>query len=157
MQTGDGEDYRRIYGQVVDMIRQGAPEASCLLIGPLDQATRKRGQIVSKVGVDRLIRFQKMVAAERGCAYWDAREAMGGEGAFARWLRHKPRLASPDLMHITKPGGQLLGDVLADLLMDAYDRWRAVNPDIGWAPEECDPDGVEDTGTSDTGLMASSG
>ncbi|MFT5681287.1 MAG: hypothetical protein ACI8RZ_002193 [Myxococcota bacterium] len=154
VQKGDGETYRRIYGQVVDMIRAGAPDAACLLIGPLDQATRKRGQIVSKTGVDRLIRFQKMVAAEQGCAYWDARAAMGGEGAFARWLRVKPRLASPDLMHITRPGGQLLGDVLADLLLDAYDRWRAQNPEIGWFPEECDPDSFEedDLGESDTEL-----
>jgi hypothetical protein len=145
VQTGDGADYRRIYGQVIDMIRDGAPGAACLLIGPLDQATRKRGQIVSKVGVDRLIRFQKTVAAQQGCAYWDAREAMGGEGSFAKWLRAKPRLASPDLMHITRAGGRVLGEVLADLLLDAYSRWRAENPEIGWFPEECDPDTFEET------------
>ena len=146
VQSGDGETYRRIYGQVVDMIRAGAPEASCLLIGPLDQATRKRGQIISKAGIDRLIGFQMDVAAERGCAYWNARAAMGGEGAFARWQRASPRLASPDLMHITRAGGQLLGDVLADLLLDAYDGWRVDNPESGWRPEEC---------VEDTGLMAS--
>jgi hypothetical protein len=148
VQSGDGETYRRIYGQVVDMIRAGAPDAACLLIGPLDQATRVRGQIVSKEGVDRLISFQRMVATEQGCAYWDAREAMGGEGSFARWLKARPRLASPDLMHITREGGQLLGDVLADLLLDAYDRWRADNPQITWHPEECD----EDTGAATSAL-----
>jgi hypothetical protein len=98
------------------------------------------------VGIDRLIGFQQTVAEERGCVYWNARAAMGGEGSFARWKRTTPRLASPDLIHITGAGGQLLGDVLTDLLLDAYDRWRAENPESGWYPEECE----EDTGLQES-------
>ena len=67
-------------------------------------------------------------------------------------MRAKPRLASPDLMHITRTGGQLLGDVFADLLLDRYDRWRAENPEIGWFPEECGlTDEFLDTGAPEPG------
>lgn len=132
----DGATYRRIYRRVVDKIRAGAPEASCLLIGPLDQATRYRGQLISKEGVETVIRHQRRVAREAGCAYWDARAAMGGEGAFVSWMQHDPPLAVPDLMHLTRDGGTIIGDLLADVLFASYDRWRRDHPEAGWLPPE---------------------
>lgn len=136
LQDSDGATYRRIYRRVIDKLRSGAPDASCLLIGPLDQATRFRGQIVSKAQLDVLIPLQRQVAREANCAYWDARDAMGGDGAFQTWMEHEPPLAVPDLMHLTKDGGSVIGEVLADILLASYDHWRDGNPGVGWSPPE---------------------
>jgi len=134
-----GETYRRIYRRVVDKLRAGAPDASCLLIGPLDQATRYRGRLVSKEGVETVVRLQRQVAREAGCAYWDAYTAMGGEGAFVSWMQQDPPLAVPDLMHLTREGGTVIGDLLTDVLLGSYDLWRDDHPDAGWQPPESEP------------------
>lgn len=133
---GEGEDYEEAYVRVLEKLRAGAPEASCLLVGPLDQATRKRGQVVSKENLDRMIAVQIRIAKRAGCAFWDARAVMGGAGGFKRWLDHQPRYAWTDLIHLNSEGLELVGDSLADALLAAYDRWRLQNPDAGWQPSD---------------------
>lgn len=122
---GDGSLYKKTYLDVLARFRAGAPEAACLVITPLDQATRERGQVVSKPALNKLIEVQRQAAREAGCAFWDARAAMGGEGAFARWLQHEPRLAWTDLTHLSDEGVELIGHSLADALLAAYDASRA--------------------------------
>lgn len=143
LKSSTGQGYKKYYRKVVRNLKAGAPSASCLLIGPLDQATRENGQIISKPTLEKLIRFQREVAEEEGCAYWDARAAMGGENAFKEWLSYTPSLASPDLAHLTGRGRKLIGDTLADVLMREYDLWRIANPEVFWSPEEsiADPTG----------------
>ncbi len=143
LKSSTGKSYKKYYRKVVRNLKEGAPSASCLLIGPLDQATRENGQIVSKPTLEKLIRFQREVAEEEGCAYWDARAAMGGENAFKEWLSYTPSLASPDLAHLTGRGRKRIGDTLADVLMREYDLWRIANPEVFWTPEEsiADPTG----------------
>ncbi len=143
LKSSTGKSYKKYYRKVVRNLKDGAPQASCLLIGPLDQATRENGQIVSKPTLDKLIRFQREVAEEEGCAYWDARAAMGGNNAFKEWLSHTPALASPDLAHLTGRGRKRIGDTLADVLLREYDLWRIDNPEVFWTPEEsvADPTG----------------
>ncbi len=131
---GEGEKYETSYLKVLDKLRGGAPEASCLMVGPLDQATRQRGNVVSKANLDRMIRVQKRTAERAGCAFWDARHVMGGEGGFARWLNHQPRFAWTDLIHLNSDGLELVGNSLADALIAEYDRWRAEHPEAGWEP-----------------------
>ena len=130
---GEGEGYQQAYQRVLRMLRAGAPKASCLVVGPLDQATRERGQIVSKPALDRMISVQRRAAHEEGCAFWDSRAAMGGSGSFARWLQHKPAYAWTDLMHLSTPGLDLIGDSLADALLYAYELWR-IDHDLGRSP-----------------------
>ena len=131
---GDGEKYEGSYLKVLDKLRAGAPDASCLMVGPLDQATRQRGSVVSKANLDRMIRVQKRTAERAGCAFWDARRVMGGEGGFARWLNHQPRFAWTDLIHLNSEGLELVGNSLADAIVAEYERWRGDHPDAGWQP-----------------------
>ena len=140
-----GKVYKRIYRKVVQGLRAGAPSASCLLIGPLDQGVRENGQVISKPTLDNIIGFQREVAKEEGCAYWDARAAMGGKDSFSEWLKYKPSMASPDLAHLTGRGRKRIGDSLADVLLREYDVWRLENPDIFWEPEESAQGSLWDT------------
>ena len=135
---GEGEKYEESYLKVLDKLRAGRPEASCLMVGPLDQATRKRGTVISKDNLERMITVQRRTAARAGCAFWDARGAMGGEGAFARWLNHQPRYAWTDLIHLNSEGLELVGNSLADALLDAYEQWRLAHPEAGWQPVDAE-------------------
>jgi hypothetical protein len=136
LRSSTGKGYKKVYRETVQKLRAGAPTASCLLIGPLDQATRERGEIVSKATLEKLIRFQKEVAEEIGCAYWDALSAMGGKGSFKRWLQNDPPYANSDLAHLTGRGRRVIGETLADMIMYAYHNWKVDNPELQWSPEE---------------------
>lgn len=80
-----------------------------------------RGAVRSKPTLDLMIRLQRQTAAELGCAFWDARAAMGGPGSFGRWLGQKPSLAWSDLYHLTGKGLHIVGNTLSDALLAAYD------------------------------------
>jgi hypothetical protein len=136
LRSSTGKGYKKVYRNTVQKLRSGAPTASCLLIGPLDQATRERGEIISKPTLEKLIRFQREVAEEIGCAYWDARSAMGGKGSFKRWLQNDPPYANSDLAHLTGRGRRVVGETLADMLMYSYHNWKVDNPELQWSPEE---------------------
>jgi lysophospholipase L1-like esterase len=121
---GEGEEYRDAWRTALHKLRAGAPEASCLVVSPLDQAVRERGRIQSKPMLTRLVAIQRWTALEEGCAFWDSRAAMGGEGGFLRFLDHEPRRAWTDLIHLTEEGLDLIGQGLADALLASYDAWR---------------------------------
>jgi len=150
LQRGDGDAYRGKYLEALGKLRAGAPETPCLMIGPIDQGTRERGKVVSRAGLDKIIRLQREAATEAGCAYWNARGVMGDDGGFARWIQHDPQLGSTDLLHLTSEGFDLIGQSLADALLDRYDVWRLANPYAGWVPEDVDdattepPEGLEE-------------
>ena len=134
LRSSTGKTYKKLYREGIEKLRAGAPTASCLLIGPLDQGVRERGEIISKPTLQKLIRFQREVADEVGCAYWDAQAAMGGDGSFDRWLNNDPPLASTDLSHLNGKGRKIIGETLADVLMLEYDSWVLDHPDLQWSP-----------------------
>ncbi len=128
LSAGDGTQYKERYKKAISKALAGAPQASCLVVTPLDQAERYRNQVRSKPNLDRMIRLQRDAAQELGCAFWDARAAMGGDGAFGRWLGHEPKLAWSDLEHLTGRGLALVGNSLADAIEHAYADWKSDNP-----------------------------
>ena len=42
----------------------------------------------------------------------------------ARWVKAKPQLGGGDFTHPTPLGAEVLGDMLSDAIVAAYDRWR---------------------------------
>ena len=128
LSKGEGEEYKDSYRSVLDRLRRGAPEASCMVISPLDQAERNRGEVRSKPMLTRMVNLQRQVAYEEGCAFWDARGAMGGEGSFARWLAMDPPMAWTDLIHLSDRGLDQVGQAFADAMEAAYDQWRIDRP-----------------------------
>lgn len=120
-----GVGYKQAYLNALARLRSGAVEVPCLIMAPPDQATRERGRVVSKQVLTLMIELQRQAALEAGCAFWDTRNVMGGEGGFARWLENKPSLAWTDLMHLTKRGQELVGNSFADALLAHYDHWLA--------------------------------
>jgi lysophospholipase L1-like esterase len=104
----------------------GAP---VLVIGPPDRsARRRRSASVIAQSAPVVEEALRQAAAIAGCAYWDTSAAMGGKGAITRWRR--AGLARRDLVHLTGPGYQRLGDLLADSLLAAFDRYAASRPGV---------------------------
>jgi len=132
--AGEGDGYRDAYRIALQKLRAGAPEASCLVVGPLDQARRERGKVESKPMLTRMIALQRAVALQEGCAFWDARASMGGEGGFQRFLDFTPKMAWTDLMHLTTEGLDRVGQSMADALLGSYDAWRRAHPEAGYHP-----------------------
>lgn len=124
LQRGDGSAYGTQYRTTLQKLRAGAPQAGCLVVTPLDQATREGGTPHTKPALPRLIAAQARVAAEEGCAFWNAYAAMGGENSIVAWTRKKPPLAWTDLLHLSAAGQDLVGQALADAIEAGYEDWR---------------------------------
>jgi lysophospholipase L1-like esterase len=118
-------DYIPWYADAMHKLRAGAPDAGCLVIGPLDQGVPGADPPRAKHGVSTLIAAQRQFAASDGCAFWDARAAMGGKGAIQRWASRERPLAWTDLVHLSMPGQQLMGDLLADAILAHFDAWTS--------------------------------
>lgn len=121
---GDGSGYVEYYVKTLKLLRAGAPESSCLVVTPLDQGTRGTdGSVHSKPVMKRLNSLLATAAAQEGCAYWSARDAMGGDDSIAVWK--SKGLAWSDLLHLSGPGLEILGNLLADAIEEGYAQWRA--------------------------------
>lgn len=112
--------------EAIRRVRAALPNASILLLGPMDRGKRgPGGSVVTRPMIPKLVAVQRRIAAETGCAFFDTYSAMGGDGTVARWLETKPRLMGGDLTHPTVQGSERVGDLIYEALRDAY---RQFNP-----------------------------
>jgi lysophospholipase L1-like esterase len=115
------EQYEREMIQVLELMRAGRKDMSCMLFAPLDQAERDaRGRVVTLPNVPKIAETQRRVAKAHGCAFFDAFSAMGGNGAMAKWLKARPRLATSDMRHATPAGYDLIGTMYYKALLKAF-------------------------------------
>lgn len=112
--------FKNKWRRVLERLKNAVPRASCLLVGPTDRPTRADadGNRVHRPRMDTVIAAQKAVAAEYGCGYWDAFEAMGGRGSMLRWV--KAGLGRPDHVHLSREGYELKGDRFLASLLRGY-------------------------------------
>jgi lysophospholipase L1-like esterase len=119
------QPYYEEYGEVLKNFRAGRPEADCLIMSVTDHGERTAdGRIVSRSFTKTLAEAQREVARRSGCAFFDTRAAMGGEGTVARWFRASPRLISPDLGHPTGVGHEVIAGLLANAILHGYEEYR---------------------------------
>ena len=116
----DGAAYRARAARLLREIKE-ASGAPVLLVGPLDRMGRRRRGQNLKLGAKTVIAAMREACADAGCAFWNAKAAMGGEGSIQRW--RKQRLAQRDLVHLTVGGYQKLGDLLLKALDHAEADW----------------------------------
>lgn len=97
------------------------PEASCLVLGPVDFPVLEGDQVLPRPLLRQIIEVQRQVAAEEGCGFWDGIAFMGGELSMPAWVDAEPPLARRDHLHFTRWGAARKGMALADALMHAFD------------------------------------
>jgi lysophospholipase L1-like esterase len=119
------QPYYDEYADVLRRFRAGKPGLACLIISPIDHGRRlPTGEIATKSFVGSLVKAQREVALENGCAFFDTYQATGGEGTAARWFRARPRLISPDLGHPTQFGHEVIAGLVADAILSGYEQYR---------------------------------
>src|SRR5262249_7505863 len=80
------DSYQAMFSNLLQRLRTVVPTATILVIGPPDRWWRNRGVWRPYDGVDWVITAQKNACRENRCAYWDARERMGGKGSMRDWV-----------------------------------------------------------------------
>jgi lysophospholipase L1-like esterase len=126
-------DYEETMGKLLDNVRAGAPNASMLVLAPLDRAEKSAGgRFGTRSIIKKLVATQRRVASDHKVAFWDTYTAMGGEGSMGRWM--KEGLGSGDFTHPTPKGAEVLGDLLYKALVSGYEAWASRHPEAPKLP-----------------------
>jgi lysophospholipase L1-like esterase len=120
-------EYEHALAGLIDELARSAPNASILVVAPLDRAEVRDGRLATRRVILDLVAIQRRVALAHGAAFWNTFEAMGGENSMARWYRARPQLGGADLTHPTPRGAEILGDMLSDAVVLAYERHAAAH------------------------------
>ena len=104
------EEHERLFAELLATIREATPDASCLVISPLDQIDWRDDQLPPRASVPALVDAQRRAARAHGCAFWDAYAWMGGKGASTTW-RQRGWLIK-DYQHPTSEGAERIAAAL---------------------------------------------
>lgn len=107
--------YVKTLRRQVQYLRQCAPEASILFIGPSDMSTRINGEIQTYPLLPYLDDELAKMAAEEHIGYWSLYHAMGGRNSMPLWK--KKGWAGNDYVHFTRKGAAHAGEMLWQYLM----------------------------------------
>lgn len=119
------DQYEQDTREAIRRIRAALPSVSIMLLGPMDRGARgSGGGIVTRPMIPKLIAYQRRLAAETGCAFFDTFTAMGGEGTVSEWCDARPRLMGGDYTHPTAQGAEIVGTLIYDAMMKAYERYK---------------------------------
>lgn len=124
-ESEDGErypldQYELTMRGVIAQVRAALPNASCLLVGPMDRADRRGDVYTSRPVIPKLVAAQRKVAAELGCGFFDTFAAMGGTGSMGTWVQRG--LGGADLAHPSSAGAEVIGDWVYQALIESYER-----------------------------------
>lgn len=103
---------------VLRTLQGAAPGADCLVTGPFDLLKGRRAPALTEA----VIAVQRAQAAAHGCAFFDARAAMGGPGSIRVWKRQA--LAQADGVHLTRGGYERIAELLYAAMIGAYESSR---------------------------------
>ena len=94
----------------IRFLRECAPNASFLFIGPSDMLTVVDGEKMSYPTIAYMDQQLARISAAEGIAYWSLFKAMGGEGSMQVW--QEKGLASSDGVHFYRSGANRAGELL---------------------------------------------
>ena len=105
--------------QQVQYVRECAPEASILFIGPSDMMRQVDGEWESYPMVPYMDRLLRKMALEENIAYFSLFRWMGGTGSMQRWK--EIGLAGEDGVHFYRGGARKAGNAVADWILEGID------------------------------------
>lgn len=119
--------YEREYKRVITKFRKGRPRADCMVMSLIDHGKRRGKRVVTRPIVPRLVKSQRKVAKQMGCAFFDTYLAMGGKNSIGRWYRARPQLGAGDFSHPTAAGQRVIANLVYRALMKEYASFRQRN------------------------------
>lgn len=100
----------------VQYIRECAPNASILFIGPSDMLTQTDGECQTYPMVPYMDKLLYKMAQEEHIAYFSLFKWMGGNGSMKRW--QEVGLAGSDGVHFHRVGARKAGNAIGDWLLE---------------------------------------
>jgi lysophospholipase L1-like esterase len=127
----DASAYKQVFAQVLKSLKQMAPDASILVVGPpggqRSSPNQKRSPSTGSAGrwetpesVTEVRYIQHDTAVAFGDAYWDWASVLGGTRGFNSWVYTDPPLVRSDHIHFTVLGYETSAKALFNFLMDGY-------------------------------------
>ncbi len=108
----------------ISKVRAAIPEASILIMGPMDRGKRNGTSIKTMETIPEIIAIQERVAKETGCGFFNTFEAMGGDSTMARWYEKQPRMVAADLIHPSPKGARIVAEAFTKQLMMGFTRYK---------------------------------
>jgi lysophospholipase L1-like esterase len=119
------KQYEKELREAIRRIRAALPEASILVMSPMDRGQRGADGIETMATIPQLVGIQKRVAADTRCGFFDTYTAMGGQGTMAKWYAAQPRLVSADFIHPSPAGGKIVAEVFVREMIAGFIRYKA--------------------------------
>jgi lysophospholipase L1-like esterase len=111
--------------KAVARLQRAMPEASILLMSPMDRGTKAaNGEIDTIATMPRLVATESKIASDTGVAFFDTFEAMGGSGTMGRWYTSEPRLVGSDYIHPMPAGARIVGELLFSALREGFNQFK---------------------------------
>ena len=114
----------------IENFKKAFPNTSLLLFSISNRDKRGAdGQFHTMDGVLQLVEAQRNMAQEEGIAFWNLQQGMGGSGSMEHL--QKEGCANRDYTHINFKGGEVIGKIFYDVLMNGkmnYQRRVKLNP-----------------------------
>jgi lysophospholipase L1-like esterase len=104
------------FRKLIKRLKQKNPQAQILLTVPPDHYYRRR---YPNKNLSYLRKAMLKLAQEEQVAVWDLYALMGGASSIKKW--HNAGLARRDLIHFTKEGYILQGNLLYEAIMNSYE------------------------------------
>ena len=113
------DEHEKLFGQLLATVRAGAPDASCLVVSPLDQLEWRDETMPPRDAVPAMVAAQRRAAQANGCAFWDVYKWMGGRGASRAWQSRG--FLAKDFQHPTSQGAERIAAALYAGLVSSLD------------------------------------
>lgn len=113
-------NYGQRFRDQILYLKEVAPDARILVIGPMDMAPGGKTYSYTSKVVDTV----RTYTLEAGAAYWDLYQVMGGQNSIYQWV--ESGLTGPDYVHYSRKGADKVAELLGNSLMFYYDyyKWR---------------------------------
>lgn len=116
----DYSAYGRQMEKVVTHLKNCYPNADILIMGVGDRG-EKQGSIVKSMACGaNMVATQRNLARKGHVFFFDTRQAMGGDGAIAEWV--KLGYSNKDYIHLTHKGGRELASKLSQAILNNINR-----------------------------------
>jgi lysophospholipase L1-like esterase len=104
------QEHEKLFGELLATLRAAAPEASCLVVSPLDQLDWRDEKMPPRDSIPAMVDAQHRAATAHGCAFWSVYEWMGGKGSSKAW--NARGWVVKDFQHPTSEGARRIAEAL---------------------------------------------
>lgn len=100
------------------------PNASLIVIGPSDMATKVKGEFVTYPMLETIRDEVQKATFSQGIPYYDMYEVMGGKNSMKDWVLAEPALAGGDYVHFTTRGAKKMAKSFYEALYRDFDLYK---------------------------------